>query len=229
VKPWRPLSLYVGYAEGLGFGAIAPTTAANAGAAFPPFVSRQVEVGAKLDLGTVGAGLALFEITRPSSFTDPVTRLFGVGGEQRNRGLELTVFGAPRPDVRVLGGVTFLDCVLTRTAGGQFDGKTAPGAPVVQLNLGGKYDLPLAPGLTTTARVIATSRQFYGQANTQSIPSWARLDLGARCRFEFERRVWTERFNVENVTGNNYWAGTGQGTLIPGVPRTYLFSLSADF
>jgi hypothetical protein len=36
----------------------------NAGPGFPPFVSTQFEVGRKLDLGTFGATLSCFQITR---------------------------------------------------------------------------------------------------------------------------------------------------------------------
>ncbi len=44
---------------------------ANAGQVFPPFVSTQFEAGAKLDLGNFGATLSAFQITWPSSFTNP--------------------------------------------------------------------------------------------------------------------------------------------------------------
>lgn len=227
VRPWQPLSLYASYAEGLSVGTTAPLTAANAGQVFAPFVSRQVEVGAKLDFGTIGATLALFEITRPSSITDPNTRIFSVSGEQRNRGVEFNLFGQVRPDLRVLGGLTYLDGVLTSTAGGLLNGRQAPGVPHIQMNLGAEYDLPFARGATVNARVIHTSSQYFDQANTQSIPSWTTLDIGARYRFDWDRKPVTARFNVLNVTGNNYWQSAGQGLNL-GTPRTFLFSLSLD-
>ena len=76
----------------------------------------------KLDLDGLGLTAGLFQIKRPSAFTDANNR-FGPNGEQRNRGFELTAFGELRPDLRLLGGFTYLDSKLTRTQGGRFDGK----------------------------------------------------------------------------------------------------------
>ncbi len=50
MKPWERLSLYANYIEGLTSPA-PPVNAVNATAAFPAFVSRQTEVGAKYDFG----------------------------------------------------------------------------------------------------------------------------------------------------------------------------------
>lgn len=233
VKPIENLSLYANYIQGLSSGGIAPVNAINAGEAFPAFISRQIEVGAKYDFfGALGLTVAAFDITQPSSFTDPTTRRFSVDGEQRNRGLELNVFGEPTPGLRLLGGVTWLDGVLTKTANGANNGKTAAGVPDVQLNLYGEYDLPfwLAPGTATlTGRVIYTSFQFYDQANTQSIPEWTRLDLGGRYTVEIEGRPVTLRVSVENVLDTNYWATTGRGLLTAAAPRTFLVSTTVDF
>lgn len=232
VKPLQNLSLYGNYIEALQQGSIAPTTAVNAGQVFPPVIGRQYEVGAKYDLGVVGLGLAAFDITQPSAFTDPATRRFAVDGLQRNQGLEFTAFGEPLPGFRLLGGVTLLDGRLERTAGGLTDGRTAPGVPDVQLNLYGEYDLPfaLARGLTLTGRVIHTGAQVYDTANTQTIPDWTRFDLGARYAWEREPgQPITLRVSVENVADLRYWAATGRGFLTPGAPRTYLLSATFDF
>ncbi|MDJ0450662.1 TonB-dependent siderophore receptor [Methylocystis sp. JR02] len=232
VKPIENLSLYANYIQGLTSGGIAPVNAVNAGEAFPAFIARQIEVGAKYDFGVLGLTFAAFDITQPSSFTDPTTRRFSVDGEQRNRGLEFNIFGEPLPGVRLLGGVTLLDGVLTKTASGTNNGKTAAGVPDVQLNLYGEYDLPFwsAPGnATLTGRVIYTSSQFYDQANTQSIPDWTRLDLGGRYTIDIEGRPVTLRLSVENVLDTNYWTMTGRGLLTAGAPRTFLVSTTVDF
>ena len=56
-------------------------------------------------------------------------RVFGVFGEQRNRGLELSVFGNPVRGLRVLGGLTLIDAEQRVTAGGINQGKDAIGVP----------------------------------------------------------------------------------------------------
>ncbi|GJD74995.1 TonB-dependent receptor [Methylobacterium goesingense] len=230
VKPLERLSLYANYIEGLTSPA-PPVNAVNATAAFPAFVSRQTEVGAKYDFGTVGVGLAAFEIEQPSGFLDTRTLVFSVDGRQRNRGVELTVFGEPVPGIRVLGGLSLLDGVQVRAQDPSNVGRVAVGVPDMQLNLYGEYDLPPAfiPGLTLTGRVIYTSAQYYDLANSQKIPDWATLDVGLRYATTFQDRPLTLRANVVNVTGNNYWASTGRGILSQGTPRTFLLSASMDF
>lgn len=231
VKPWEPLSLYASYAEGFGFGPSPPINARNTGAALPPVRTQQVETGAKLDLDPVGITLAVFEIQQPFGVLDPRTLVFALNGEQRNRGIDLTVFGAPAEGLRVLAGLTLLDGHLARTAGGLYDGRTAPAAPAVQLSLGGELDLPawILKGLTLTGRVIHTGAQVYDQANTQTIPDWTRLDLGVRYSFTANGTPLAARFNVENAAGARYWASTGSGVLSAGTPRTFLASLTAEF
>lgn len=230
VKPWERLSLYANYVEGLT--SPAPTTSAkNANEAFPAFVSRQKEVGAKVDFGTVGVGLAAFEIEQPFGFYDSRTQLFSVDGRQRNRGVEATVFGEPMPGIRVLGGVTLLDGVQVRAQDRRNVGRAAVGVPDVQLNLYGEYDLPpnLLPGLTLTGRAIYTAAQYYDLANSQKIPDWTTFDVGLRYATTFQQRPLTLRANVVNVAGTNYWATTGRGILSQGTPRTFWLSASMDF
>ena len=135
VKPINNLSLYGNYIEGLTSGGIAPIGAVNVGQVFPAIVAKQIEVGAKYDFGSVGVSLAAFEITQPNGFTNPATNVFSVDGEQRNRGLEFNTFGEVAPGLRLLGGVSLIDGVQTKTAGGLFDGRSAVGVPDVQFNL----------------------------------------------------------------------------------------------
>ncbi|WP_238180257.1 TonB-dependent receptor [Methylobacterium haplocladii] len=230
VKPFERLSLYANYIEGL-TSPVAPVTARNATDAFPAFVSRQTEVGAKYDFGNVGLGFAAFTIEQPFGFLDPTSNVFFAGGKQRNDGVEFTVFGEPMPGVRLIGGFTLLDGVQVRSSTAAFAGKTAIGVPDAQINLYGEYDLPswLAPGLTATGRVIYTASQYYDLGNTQKIPDWATLDVGLRYTTVYDTRPVTLRATVVNVTGNNYWASTGRGILSQGAPRTVLLSASVDF
>jgi iron complex outermembrane receptor protein len=232
VKPLAGLSLYANYIEGLQAGAIAPVTAVNAGEALAPFVSRQVEAGAKYDFGSFGASLSAFQIVQPSSFTNPATNRFSADGEQRNRGVELNVFGEPLPGLRLLGGVALTDSELTKTVGNINNGKTAPGVPATQINLYAEYDLPfaVARGLTLTGRLITTSSQFLDQGNTQKIPNWTRVDLGLRYVWQrADGKPVTLRAAVENVFDKNYYASAAGGFLTLGSPRTYLVSAAVDF
>ncbi len=229
VRPVKELSLYANRIEGLAQGPTAPATAINIGQVFPPFKSTQYEVGAKLDFGMIGGSVAVFQTKQPSGVTDPNTLIFGVSGEQRNRGIELQVFGEPLTGVRLLGGVTFINSELEGTAGGTNDGNDGVGVPHYQVNLGAEWDPWFMRNVTLAARVIHTSSQFLDQANTQKVTDWSRLDLGARYRTEIENRMVVFRANVENVTNEAYWASANGGYLLQGLPLTAKLSVSVDF
>lgn len=229
VKPTKELSLYGSFAEGLQQGGTAPIGSVNAGEIFAPFVIKQAEIGAKYDFGAVGLTLAAYEIKQPSAFLDGSTNRFLVGGEQRNRGVELNAFGSVTPNLRVLGGVAFLDGVLVKTQNNINNGKTAIGAPDFSLNAGAEWDTPFLRDFTLTGRVIHTSSQFRDAANLQSIPSWTRFDLGARYVIYREGKPIVLRLSVENVAGTAYWSTAARGFLALGAPRTFLASTTFNF
>ncbi|MCK2166047.1 TonB-dependent receptor [Thalassospira xiamenensis] len=222
-------SVYANYAEGLQKGETAPNTAINTGETLAPYKSEQYEIGAKADYGVVGAGIALFQTSKPAAYTDQTTQIYAADGEQENRGIELTVFGEPVKGIRILGGFTIYDSELSGTAGGTNDGNTPSGVPdyVAKLNL--EYDLPFLVGATINARLIHTASQYANEANTLSIPSWTRLDLGARYTTEVHEYPVTIRANIENVTDSDYWASANGGYLTMGAPLTAKISLTADF
>ena len=229
VKVTDHVSLYTNYIEGLSKGATAPATAANAGDVFAPYKSKQKEVGIKLDLGEFTHTLSLYQIERPSSYTDPVTNVFSFGGEQRNRGVEWGFFGSPLTDVRLMGGVAHVDPKVTKTAGGVNAGKTATGTPKLQGKLGVEWDTPLVQGLTLTANATAISRQYISADNSLSVPGYTVYDLGTRYATQLASRPLTLRGNVTNVTNKAYWGMPLTSSLGLGAPRTFELSATVDF
>ncbi|MGY4288382.1 outer membrane receptor protein involved in Fe transport [Bradyrhizobium sp. LM2.7] len=228
VKPWSNVSLYANYIEGLSKGDIAPTTASNQGEVLAPYFSRQQEAGVKIDFGMLATTISVFEITKPSGQSG-VDKVFRADAEQRNRGLEFTVFGEVQPGIRVLGGVTLIDPELTKSSTPANLGKTPIGVPQVQANLSAEWDTPFAPGLTLVANTVYTGHQYLDAANTQLVPAW-RLDLGARYNTRFNNRPVTLRALVQNVFDTNYWAGVASfSALSQGAPRALLLSMSTDF
>lgn len=234
LKVSEQLSLYANYMEGLSQGKIAPSTSINEDQIFPPFTSRQVEVGAKYDLGKVAFTASVFRIRQPAYETNATTRVFGPNGKRNNRGVELSVFGEPLEGVRLLGGVMYIDSELTDTVGGAFDGNRAPATPEYNVNLGAEWDVPRVNGLTLTARGIHSSSQYLDQNNSKQIDGWERFDLGARYAFKVDETQVTLRASVENVLDDRYWASAGASDdsepgLTLSTPRTYLLSATLGF
>ncbi len=228
VRPIEKLSLYANYIEALTAGATPPADAANPNQVFAPYRSKQYETGAKLDLGSFGATLGLFQIDVPSGVIDPITNVFSLDGQQRNRGIEVTGFGEIGKGVRIVGGATWLDAKLRRTQDGINDGNHAIGAPDFQANLGAEWDTPFIPGFTLTGRVIHTAKAYVTADNFAHVPDWTRFDLGARYLFDLGGKELTVRANVTNLFGKDYWEANPTGYVISGMPRTLWLSLSAD-
>ncbi|WP_024641232.1 TonB-dependent receptor [Pseudomonas syringae] len=227
-------SVYANYMEGLSQGKIAPSTSVNEDQIFPPFVSRQVEVGAKYDLGSFAFTAAVFRIKQPAYETNSRTSVFGPNGKRRNDGVELTMFGEPMKGFRLLGGVMYIDSELTNTVNGTFDGNRAPATPKYNVNLGAEWDVPGVNGLTLTGRGIYTGSQYLDQANSKSIDSSERFDVGARYAFKVDQKDITLRANVENVMNKYYWSSAGASDdsepgLTLSTPRTYLLSATIGF
>lgn len=233
-KATDKLSLYANYMEGLSQGKIAPSTSVNEDEIFPPFISRQVEVGAKYDAGPFAVTAAVFRIKQPAYATDASTRVFGPNGKRENTGVELSVFGEPLKGTRLLGGVMFIDSELTDTTNGAVDGNRAPATPKYNVNLGAEWDVPTVQGLTLTSRGIYSSAQYLDQSNTKEIDAWTRFDVGARYGFKIDEKNVTLRANIENVADKRYWSSAGASDdsepgLTLSTPRTYLLSATVDF
>ncbi|GLH50360.1 TonB-dependent siderophore receptor [Pseudomonas lactis] len=229
VKPWDDVSLYYNYVEGLSKGDIAPGTASNAGETFAPYESKQHELGVKYEHGTLMTTLALFQIEKPSGELG-ANGVYSVQAEQRNRGVELSVYGEVAPGTRLMGGVTFLDGELTQSASAANRGNKPVGVPDIQANLWAEYDTPWLEGFTLTGGAIYTDSQYVNQANTQELDAWTRIDAGVRYATKIEGRPTTLRATVQNVFDREYWSGVASyGAFSPGYPRTLQLSATVDF
>ena len=221
------VSLYGNYMSGLSQGPFAPVGTANQNQQFAPQKTEQYEVGVKAEFNGLFTSLAWFDIAQPAGLTNPSTNVFSVNGEQTHRGLEWTFDGELSENLRVLGGMNYIDAKLTRTEGGVLNGNTVPGVPELTANIGTEINVA-ATGLVLTGRVIYTDEAYVFGDNLQSIPSWTRIDLGARYSFTSSIPI-TLRVNLTNVTGEDYWASAKGSGLSLGVPRSIFLSASFDF
>ena len=234
LKPWENVSVYANRIEGLAQGPTAPASAGgmpvtNAGEVFAPARSKQVEAGIKYDKGTFGASLGVYRIEKPSDGYTNADGTYVRQGTQRNRGVEMNLYGEPIDGLRLLAGATLMDTALKGTKNGANDGNRAIGVPKFQYNLGADWDVPGLQGVALNARMLRTGGQYANEANTLSIPAWNRFDLGARYSFDVEQRAVTLRANLENVANTRYWASANGGYLSQGEPRLLKVSATVDF
>ena len=156
-----------------------------------------------------------------------------IDGEQRNRGIELNVFGEPVLGLRLNGSATWIDAELTKTQNGANNGNDPVGVPAYFMVLGAEYDIKPVDGLTATARVNRSGSQYVNTSNTRKIDGYTTLDLGVRYKMQLNqaRNEMTWRVGVDNVTNENYWASVDDGGtyIYQGEPRTLKVSMSYDF
>ncbi|MCK1516318.1 TonB-dependent receptor [Bradyrhizobium sp. 190] len=230
LKPVENISLYANYIEGLQTPHVVGTGFTNIGTVFPPGQTKQAEAGVKIDTGRLTTTMSVFDITQPSIIAVGTVQL--LNGEQRNRGVELNVFGEITPAIRLLGGLALIDGKQVKTANnGATDGRTAVGVPAVTANIGAEWDTPFMRDLTLTGRVIYTSSQYVNVTNTLTLPEWTRVDIGARYTFTspWNGKPIVIRANIENVFNEAYWASAYSGVITLAAPRTYLLSTTFNF
>ena len=233
-KPWgKDVSLYANYIQGLSQGVTVGSTYANVGETLAPYKTTQAEAGVKWDAGRITNTLSLFRISKPSTVVnDNGTSLptLALDGDQRNTGLEWTIFGEIMPSVRLLGGAAYTHGEQVQAAVPANNGKTAPGVPEWTANLGAEWDTPWVQGLTLNALLTYTGAQYLDAANTLEIPSWNRWDVGARYATRIADKDVVFRAGIENLADSNYWAGRfNEGYATVGEPRTYKLSVTTDF
>lgn len=232
IRPSERFSIYANRIEGLVQGPVAPAGTINAGDVFPPYKTKQYEIGGKVALGNFNASVALFQTDRPQALTiinSQNQSEFTVNGLQRNKGIEFSLDGEPVKGLRVIAGLSLTDAKQRRTQNGATDGRDAIGVPDYTANVNVEWDLGFVPGLTLTGRLMQTGKQAVNLANTLELPEWTRFDLGARYVVAAGDTPITFRFNVDNVANDNYWSSSLGGYLVQGLPRTFKTSVTVDF
>lgn len=223
VRPWgEAISLFGNYTEGLEPGQVVGVGYANTGEALPPKVTKQVELGLKLQVGELTHTFSTYEVKRPSFIADGANN-YTADGEQRLRGLEWSVFGNLTRTLSLLGGITHIKSEQRNT------GKDTFGVPEWRARIGLDWATPVQ-GLKVGGRVIHTSSQWVDSGNKLRAPSWNRLDLNASYATKIANTPVRFNASVENAANKRYWIGTfGDGFVMAGAPRTFKLSSTISF
>ncbi|QDH17374.1 TonB-dependent receptor [Swingsia samuiensis] len=232
IHPTRKTSIYFNRVEGLSQGPTASGSVVNIGQVFPPYRSLQYELGTKYETGRFSASIAIYQVNQNYSYVAPYgngQQIFTVNGLQRNRGLEANINGTVVKGLRFNGGATINDAKIRHSAQNILDHKTAIGVPDYMINGNIEYDFPYLRGMTLTARVINTGKQWVNTMNTLKIPNWTTFGIGARYTFITYHKPLTLRFGIDNIGNHRYWSSALGGYLAQGMPRTYKASFTMDF
>lgn len=226
IRPTPSVSFYANRIDGLSKGDTAPTNATNAGEVLAPYRSTQYEAGVRFARQDFYASFSAFQLSKVSGVMSGA--YFGADGEQLNRGLELAIRDEILPGLRLNASAMWLDAKISGSP--NLSGKTPIGVPSWQANLGAEVDVPRISGLTFTSYLTYNGPQYVDAVNTQSVPSWTRLDLGMRYRIDRGQYPTTFRLAIRNVMNRRGWAAVdAYGGLAQADPRTILASISIGF
>ncbi|EIK95398.1 TonB-dependent siderophore receptor [Pseudomonas sp. M47T1] len=236
-KPVDDLTLYVTYADSLQQGDTIPTGDPGAGNILAPYRSRQWEVGSKLALGGVNLSLAAFQIKRPYAYLHD--DVYGVAGEQRNRGIEFMADGKVSSNVRMFGGLTWLDPKLLDTGTASTDDTRIVGLSRYTASLLTEYQVPQINGLALNVNARYVGARPTDDTDSHWVSSYETFDMGASFTTRLMQRNTVYRLEVTNLTNERYWAnivpgglngysGVGNASAQLGAPRMLQASIQVD-
>ena len=185
----------------------------------------------KADLfgGSLSVTTALFELTKQNILTDDLDHPgFSVTiGEARSRGIEVDLQGRIGRNLDVIGGFALTDTEIMRDRYGN-QGNRLSNAPRRSGSLSLSYrlsdDLTLGGGAW-----FAGSREG-DLENSFRLPGYARVDLHAAYRWQWNGSRMTARLNLNNVLDKKYYAASGgRGDILAGEPFNAMVSLRAEF
>ena len=208
------------------------------GLSFAPYETRQHELGVKFERDTFMTTLALFQIEKPSGEVG-ADNLFSVQAKQRNRGVEFMVDGHVTPNLRMFGGVSWLDPKLLDTASAATEDQRIVGLPRITANLLTEYSLPQLPGFTVNLNARHVGRRPTDNTNDNWVGAYSTFDAGARYTTKMWARSTVYRLEVTNLTDRHYWtnivpgglngySGAGNASADLGRPRMFQASVQVD-
>ncbi|HEY6134937.1 MAG TPA: TonB-dependent siderophore receptor [Rubrivivax sp.] len=237
---WTPETLvYASWGQGLESDVVPNRPLySNAGQALPTLKSRQFEIGAKYSSATLDAALTAFDIDRPlavdsGSCNGDDSCVRAIDGSARHRGLEGQLTW--RQGVwSWQASVMLLDAERRGSSRAAVNGLRPVNVPRSSLRLGANYRVESTPGLELQGALVSEGdRMVLPDDNSVRIPSWSRLDLGARWRVDLAATTLTWRVGVDNVTDHQAWKESpyqfGHVYLYPLPPRTWRASAELAF
>jgi iron complex outermembrane receptor protein len=230
-KPAENLSIYASYLEGLEETGLVPRRVPvpydNEGAALPPAVNKQYELGVKWRSAT-GALLqaALFDIRRPQT-TDVGNSLL-VAGRSRYRGLEMSASGELSKQLSVVASALLLDATITSTSKADELNKTPENTPRRTFSLFGEYRVAQVPGWSLNAGAYHVGKRPVNNANHDYVGAYTIYSVGSRYRTQLAGHKVTLQANLENAADRTYWATAGNNLLGTGAPRTLRLAAKFD-
>jgi iron complex outermembrane receptor protein len=240
VQPLPWLSFYGNYSQS--FGTAGTGFPSPGEPPFPPQLGIQYEGGMKAELldGRLSMTMAYYDITKTNILAQVPGSRFSVPiGEARSKGVEFDIAGRINENWSLIGSYSHDDARVTRdsteTGGAGNTGNRLASVPLNAGNLWVKYDADGAlRGLSLGGGLNVVGQRQGDLANTFQLPAYTLVNAMIMYRFQPVFAPWvknlTAQLNITNLTDVTYFqASSGRTTITPGVPRTFLASVRAEF
>lgn len=224
------LALYASRATGLEEGGVAPQNATNKDSAAPAIRTQQWDAGLRWAItGELALIAGAFDVRKPYYALDG-GNAFRRLGEERHRGLELSVTGRVTPSLQVVAGTVRMQ---PRVNGEEVAAGRVGRIPVGQVErltiASAEWTVPNVKGWSADVTLVSVGPRMASTDNRLAVPSRTTYDLGARWRFELGSAPATLRVQLGNVTNLYGWRTNGSGVIVYNAQRRWSVVLAADF
>ncbi|WP_316437103.1 TonB-dependent receptor domain-containing protein [Leptolyngbya sp. NK1-12] len=227
-QPIQPISLYASYSR-----SFTPVTGRSfEGDLFEPERGTQYEVGVKADVNDrLSATLALYNLTRTNVLTADTRPGVPLGfsiqtGEQRSRGVELTVQGEILPGWNIIAGYAYTDAQLTED-NTLPEGNQLALVPENAVNLWTTYEIQSGDfqGLGVGLGLFFVGERQANLANEFQLPSYLRTDAA----IFYRRNQFRAALNFNNLFDITYFENFNGRGVSYGAPLTVQGTISWQF
>ncbi|MGA3370274.1 MAG: TonB-dependent siderophore receptor [Terracidiphilus sp.] len=231
-SPVNSLTLYGNYGVMLSLGPQAPSWYGmdNANQFLVPFLTRQVEVGAKYEPGQrILLTTALFDmrapffypriIQAPDSFcpinyttggsVEPGDLCFEFKGRETHDGIEMNAEGKAADWLRLTASGAAIRALSSNTGTPSYDNKQVLNVPHLRTAFFADMLLPHARGLHLMPGWSYTGRKEATRDDAVSVGGYNLFNLGARYTPGGEQGRVTFHLYADNITDKRYWKDTG--------------------
>jgi len=236
LTPSSRFSVYGGYTTGLEESGIAPPGAVNRNAAAPAIHTRQGDAGLRYRFGArLSLVAGIFDVRKPYINVDTAS-FYRQLGEERHRGVELSLAGQLSRNLSMVAGALFIDA---RVSGEAVDSGLIGPRPVgstprrLQLNL--DWHLPFFDPLSLSfvaenrGPTVASAQAYASLAGRQLVvPGRTTIGLGARYRFRIADTPATLRVQADNLFNAGQWDVGGDSSFTFAFRRRFWFSIAVD-
>ncbi len=229
-EPLANLTVFATTVKGLEESGTAPSNAANRNEVLPAVHAKQYELGLRYrhadSLTFIGS---VFQITKPTPGLD-ANNVYGLVGEARHRGVELSLTGRPMDNLNVVGGLALLEAARRGVLVDQgVIRDRAAGIPAVTALLNVTYSAPFINGLSIDSQFNYTSQRLASTRRGLYSPAFATLDIGVRYNFAVKGNTAVIRAQLRNVFDEDAWIANRNETLGRQQRRGFRISLTTSF